>query len=140
MNAIQPPRPPLVPIEGRQSKRRPRRQPSRRHPHRAIAVEVTTKLAVQLLVSVVAVSTLVKLVPYQETQQEKLDEIRAEVKTTNRRVDRLQADFSRYFSPEQTANLMEEQSYKVDPTEIQIIWKQPETESVAESASDLATP
>ncbi len=109
-------------------RRRPLKSAQRlqkRHPYQGLAVETAAKLAVNLVLSAAAISTLLQLLPYQKTQQEKLQEIRAEVAKTEVRVNRLRSEFSRNFDPHQTKKLMEEMSYRVDPTQVQIVWKKP---------------
>ncbi|WP_199247447.1 hypothetical protein [[Phormidium] sp. ETS-05] len=132
MNAIQP-----SPNIGQPSPRR-RRRPlksaprlQKRHPYQGRAVETAAKLAVNLVLSAAAISTLVQLLPDQKTQQEKLQEIRAEVAKTEVRVNRLRSEFSRNFDPHQTKKLMEEMSYRVDPTQVQIVWKKPKAPTAA---------
>ena len=126
MNAIQP-----SPTIGQPSPRRRRsalksaQRLQKRHPYQGLAVETAAKLAVNLVISAAAISTLLQLMPYQKTQQEKLHEIRAEVAKTEVRVNRLRSEFSRNFDPHQTKKLMEEMSYRVDPYHVQILWKTP---------------
>lgn len=120
MNAIQPSRPPLQPVEPRRVAPQ-KRQRRRRHPYRILAVENTAKLAVNIVFSVLAVSALVQLVPYLYVQQEKLQEIRSEVNQVDGRVNRLRTDFSRYFDPQQAKSIMQEQSERVDPKQRQVI-------------------
>lgn len=119
MNAIQPSRPPLQPVE-------PRRTPQRksrncRRSHRSVALQTTAKLTVNVLISAAAVSALVKLLPYYSSQQEKLQEIRSEVNLTERRVSQLRTDFNRYFDPQQAKTIMQEQSNRVGPGQRPVI-------------------
>ena len=132
MNAIQP-----SPTIGQPSPRRRRRplkstpNQRKRHPYQGQAVENAAKLAVNLILSAAAISTLLQLLPYQKTQQEKLQDIRAEVAKTEVRVNRLRSEFTRNFDPHQTKKLMEEMSYRVDPTQVQIVWKKPKAPTAA---------
>ena len=118
MNAIQPSRPPLQPVETRRVHPRSHR---RRYSYRVMALENTAKLAVKILLSAAAVSALVKILPYQLSQQEKLGEIQTEVKLREGRVNRLQTDFSRYFDPQQAKSIMQEQSNRLDPGQRQVV-------------------
>lgn len=120
MNAIQPSRPPLQPVEPRRVVPQ-RKSRNRRHPYRSMAVQTTVKLTVNVLLSAAAVSALVKLLPYYQSQQEKLQEIQTEVKLTEGRVNRLRTDFNRYFDPQQTKNIMQEQSNRVNPGQRPVI-------------------
>ena len=108
-------------------RRRPRssvkRQP-RQNPNRAIAAETTAKLTVNLAISIVAISTLLQLLPSYKEQQQKLQEISHEVQRTEARVQRLRSEFSRNFDPQETQQIMQEQTELQDPQELQVIWKQ----------------
>lgn len=108
MNAIQPLRP-LQPVKPRRHHRRCRR------PYRFMALQTTAKLTVNVLLSAAAVSALVKLLPYYQSQQQKLQEIQTEVNMTEGRVDSLRTAFSRYFDPQQAKSIMQDQSNRVDP-------------------------
>jgi len=68
-----------------------------------MAIETTVKLAVNVVLSA-AVSGLVKLLPYQWSQQQKLWEIQTEVKVEGR-VNRLRTDFNRYFDPQKAKSV-----------------------------------
>lgn len=118
MNAIQQSQPHLQPSESRRVATRKRQQ---RHPYRAVAVETTAKLAVNVVLSAAAITALVQLLPYHMSQQTKLREINSEVKQTEKRVNRLQSDFSRYFDPRQAKTVMQEQSHRVDPSQRQVV-------------------
>ncbi len=113
MNALQP-RQPLETVAPLAPKRKTR-QRSRLHPYRGMALENTAKLVVNMALVVGAVSALVKLLPYNISQQAKLQEISTEVKQTESRVADLQTDFNRSFAPEQAKKIMAEQSSRVDP-------------------------
>ncbi len=121
MNAIQPSRPPLQLVEPQRVAPRKQRQ-QRRHRYRAIAIEATVKLLVNVGFSAVAIASVMQLLPDHLSQQVKLQEIQTEVKRTEKRVNRLRTDFSRYFDPQQAQSIMQEQTHKVDPTQRQIVW------------------
>jgi ribonuclease D len=121
MNAIEPSQPPQQPAPNRRIVPRTQRQ-QRRHPNRAIAIETTAKLAVNVVLSSAAIAALVQLLPYHLSQQAKLGEIREEVKRTEKRVNRLSNNFSRYFDPQQAKSVMQEQSHRVDPSQRQVVW------------------
>lgn len=130
MNAIQPSRPRLQPVPSRRESARTSRRTAKQRQrrlernaqNRAMAAEASAKIAVNVVLSLVAVSTLVNLLPSQRFTQDKLREIRSEVKLTETRVNRLRADFTRYFDPQQTPSNLVEQSYRVDPSKRQIIF------------------
>lgn len=121
MNAIEPSQSHLQPAPNSRIVPRTRRQ-QRRHPNRAIAIETTAKLAVNVVLSSAAIAALVQLLPYHLSQQAKLGEIREEVKRTEKRVNRLSNNFSRYFDPQQAKSVMQEQSHRVDPSQRQVVW------------------
>ena len=105
-------------------KRRSRRQPpSKTHPeHQWVATEITIKLAVNGILSVVALISLLKLIPYQWSQQARLKEVRVEVEETERRVSQLRDNFRHNFDPHQMKKVMEEQSPRLEPTQRRIFW------------------
>ncbi len=114
MNALPKPRQSLETVAPLAPKRKTR-QRSRLHPYRGIALENTAKLVVNMVLVAGAVSALVKLLPYNISQQAKLQEISTEVQQTESRVADLQTDFKRSFAPEQAKIIMAEQSSRVDP-------------------------
>lgn len=112
MNAIQQPTPPLKPEEPR---RIARKRKNRRHPYQTAARQTATKVVVNLLLTIVAGSAIIKLVPYYLSQQRQLQEIRSEVELAEGRVERLRTDFNRYFDPQQARSVMQEQSNRIEP-------------------------
>ena len=119
MNAIQPSRPPLQSVAVRRAPQRNQRH--YRSPHGVIALEITAKLVANVLLSAVAVTGTVQLLRYQWFQQARLGEIKAEVNSTQERVKRLQTDFNRYFDPQQSQSIMQEQSNRVATDQRRII-------------------
>ncbi len=116
MNALQQPRPPLETVEPRRAKpHRKIRQRRRSHPYQGMAIENTAKLVVNMVLVAGAVAALVKLLPYNISQQAKLKEISTEVKLTESRVAELQTEFNRSFDPQEAKKIMAEQSNRVDP-------------------------
>ncbi|MGA9383342.1 MAG: hypothetical protein WBV73_31645 [Phormidium sp.] len=120
MNAIQPSRPHLEPVQSPKVVRRKVRQ-LRTERTSTLALETTVKLAVNVIISGVAVSSLVHLLPYHQSIQTKLQEIRFEVKESEQRVNRLQTEYKRTSDPQQAKNIMREQSHLVDPARRQIV-------------------
>ncbi|HEY9641443.1 MAG TPA: hypothetical protein V6C57_13230 [Coleofasciculaceae cyanobacterium] len=123
MNALPrydyPPTPP-DPTPRKKVRRRPRRDP-----HQATIAETSFKLGVNAVLAIVAITALVRLVPYNLAQQTKLQEIRAEVSDLEGRVGQLRADLSRQFDPQQAMSVMREESMRVDPRQRQVIWLPP---------------
>jgi len=99
------------------------RQPQQRH--RALAYEITLKLAVNVLVSAAAIIALARLLPYNQAQESKLQELNATVKSTSDRVQRVRTEFSYYFDPHQARTIMQEQSDRIDPQRRPIVWTSP---------------
>lgn len=121
MNALQPSRPPLHPQPTRSTRPRSSRH-DRRRAYATLAFESATKAGITLVLSVVAISALAKIIPYYLMQQSRLEEMQSEVKLAEARVNRLQGSFERYFDPQQSRSVMQEQSYRFDPKQRRIIW------------------
>jgi len=94
MNAIQPSRPPLQPIPRRRVVPRPKRH-LRQRSYQVMALETTVKIGVNVVISVAAVTALVKLLPYHWSRQAKLQEINTELRQVEARVNTLKVEFSR---------------------------------------------
>jgi hypothetical protein len=93
--------------------------------YRAIAYETTAKLTVNIVLSIAAVGALFQLLPYRSSQEVKLQELQAAVKSTGSRVQQVQAKFSYYFDPSQARESMQELTGRIDPQRRQIVWKAP---------------
>jgi hypothetical protein len=126
MNALQQPRPPLQPIPKPRATPRPRRH-LRQRSYQVMALETTAKIGVNLLISAAAISTLTQLLPQHWLQQEKLREIRTNVKLTEERVNKLQSDFSRNFDPRQAKSIMQQQGYRFDPNQRPLLLTNPDS-------------
>lgn len=120
MNAIQTSRPTQQSLPTRRRVPRPKRHP-RRHSYSVVAGEITIKLLVNLILCSAAIAGLAQLLPYHLSQKAKLQEVRAEVERTQNRVDKLRNDFSQAFDPAQARQVMEKQSYRVDPNQLQVV-------------------
>jgi hypothetical protein len=128
MNAIQPVSVPLRSVEFRQSGRRNPRsiKPTTigylPRTHRAIAIETTLKLSINLALSGIAISALTQLVPYYLSGRDKLAQLEAEVEQTEVRVRQLRTQFSYYFDPQQAKTIMQQESNLTDPTQKRIVF------------------
>ncbi|MHC5934543.1 slr1601 family putative cell division protein [Nostoc sp.] len=120
MNAIQPSRPPLQPIEKRRVISRPKRH-LRQRSYQVMGLESTAKIAVNLVITAVAASAFAQLLSYQWLQQEKLREISTDVKLMEGHVNALQTEFSRNFDPQQTKTIMQQQGYRFDPSQRRVV-------------------
>ncbi|NJM71584.1 MAG: hypothetical protein HC862_15960 [Scytonema sp. RU_4_4] len=121
MNAFQPSRLPPQPVQQRRITPRPKRH-LRQRSYQVMALETTAKIAVNLVISTAAVSALTQLLPCHWSQQEKLRAIRIDVKQMEERVYSLQAEFSRNFDPRQAKMIMQEQGYRFDPNQRQVVF------------------
>jgi hypothetical protein len=106
----------------------PRSQPASQEglkpKHRAIALEASIKLVVNLAVSGLAVTALIHLLPYHKSGETKLQKLETEVQATESRVNRLRETFSQSFDPKQAKNIMQEESNLTDPTHMRVIFKE----------------
>lgn len=94
-----------------------RHQKQRLNSHIEQALEITFKITINGLLIFVAFSALNKLLPYHQSQQEKLAEINVEVEETQKRVNQLRERFNRNFDPSQSKKVMEKNTHKVDPNQ-----------------------
>jgi len=92
---------------------------------RAIALESSVKLTVNLLLAVIASTTIAKLVPYYQTQQEQLSTLQDSVSQAEKKNAELRDQFSRNFDPAQTSRIMQEQSGMGYPNQKKVIWTKP---------------
>lgn len=122
MNALKSPQPFLQVVEPVSIKSHQPVQRKRRRPHQVLAIETTAKLVINGVFILAGFSAMIRILPYQLSQQQRLQEIRAEVKLAEARVDRLRTDFSRSFDPQQTSSIMQSQGHRVDPSQRQIVW------------------
>jgi hypothetical protein len=91
-----------------------------------MALETTAKVTVNIVISAAAVSALVQLLPYHWLQQDKLREVRTEVKVMEGRVQNLQTEFSRNFDPSEAKSIMQQKSVRVDPNQRPVILMNPD--------------
>ena len=101
----------VIPLRPRQSKAS----------HWVVTAEVGAKVLVNGVLSAVAVTTLVNLLPHYLSQQAKLQEVQSEVQQTSAQVNQLQEEFIYTFDPQQARRVMQAQSGRVDPHQRQIV-------------------
>ena len=106
------------------SKRNQSRKLSTLRLHQQIELEVKIKLLVNGLLSIASIVAITKLVPYQLSQLEKLEDIRAKTAALETEVQQLRKDFTRNFDSHQTRKIMQEQSPFIAPNQRRIYWKQ----------------
>jgi hypothetical protein len=120
MNAFQPSRPPLQPVEKKRTVPRPKRR-LRQRAYQLMVLETTAKVAVNIVISAAAVSALVQLLPYHWSQQDKLRTVRTEVKVMEGRVQNLRTEFNRNFDPGEAKSIMQQKSFRFDPNQRPVI-------------------
>ncbi|WP_159787720.1 hypothetical protein [Sodalinema gerasimenkoae] len=131
------PRSSVTPQVRAPARRRPRRRPSpspqRRwgSVSRAVAVETGLQLAVNVAVSVVAITALAHLLPSYRASHQELDKLEEEVKITRSQVQILQGTFARYFDPTQVNRLIEEETQRLDPQRVPIVWREPTSDDAS---------
>lgn len=91
----------------------------------AIAVESSVKLTVNLLLAIVATTTIAKLVPHYKAQQARLSTLQTSVVDAELRNAELREQFDRNFDPAQAGRIMQEQSGMGYPNQKQVIWTEP---------------
>jgi hypothetical protein len=125
MNAFQPFQPTPPPEQQRRSVPRPKKH-LRQRSYQVMALETSAKITVNLVIITAALSALIQLLPYHWLQQDRLREIRTEVKLLEARVNNLRAEFSRNFDPSQANAIKKEQSYRLAPNQKQLIFINPD--------------
>ena len=106
---------------------------------RAFGWELTGRLTINLTITLVSLAALVKLVPYHQTQRQVLHELEASVATLQAHNQRLRNDFTRYFDPAQTSQVLQENGARESAQHVPIVWvdKMPPTAAAqAEAASE----
>jgi hypothetical protein len=134
MNALPSPRPTSQPPRTRRRVGSQSNQQRQQKQHRVVALETSLKLAVNGVLSAVAIVALIRMAPKISAQQAKLAEVQAEVKTTQVRVGRVSEDFNRYFDPRQAQAIMREQSDMIDPKQRTVVFDEPAKPSAVKSA------
>ena len=94
--------------------------------YRGITAEISLKLVLSWIITITAMGSLIKLVPYHLSQRAKLKELRIQVKETDARVAKLREQLNHNFDPQQTQSLMEQYSSLLAPNQSRIYWL-PET-------------
>ncbi|NET01299.1 MAG: hypothetical protein F6K62_09705 [Sphaerospermopsis sp. SIO1G2] len=132
MNAFQPEKPTFQPEKQGRSTPRPKKR-LRQRSYRILAVETSVKITVNLVIISAALSALSQLLPYHWLQQDKLREIRTEVKLMEGRVSNLESEFSRNFDPTQAHTIKQEESYRFTPGKRHLVIINPDIKNTEES-------
>ncbi|MGG6238467.1 hypothetical protein ACQ4N7_07475 [Nodosilinea sp. AN01ver1] len=103
-------------------RRQRRADPLRRLARHTVALELSARLGVNVLVLSVAAVSLGRLVPYLQTQVQQLEIARTELAEAEAANTRLRADFDRYFDPAQAGRVIQEQTGYRSRSERQVVW------------------
>ena len=87
----------------------------------SLVLESTVKLTVNVLLAVVATSTIAKLLPYYHQQKDELAALNQSISSLEKEHDGVWQDFSHNFDPEQSGRIMREQSGQEDPSRHPIV-------------------
>lgn len=107
------------------ARRRSRPQPSLQPEHRWVVAEIFFKLGLNGILIIGAIAALLRLLPYQQVQQARLEEVQMQVQETEKRVQELRMDFNRSFDPQESRKIMEEQTPRLSPNQRHIILTEP---------------
>ena len=118
------PLPPPPPV--RRSPRVPQRRRSSPLARRLAAYtpvfELSARLAVNSVITVASLMALGQIIPYIQTQANRLEQVNQAVETATTSQTKLRAEFDRYFDPAQASRLIQEYSGYRSPQERQIVW------------------
>lgn len=92
-------------------------------------LEVGAMIGVNAFVSLIAIVTIIKLLPHNATQRQQLQSIETEVTALDRRVQNLRKEFVQYFDPQQTRINKRQLSDRLDAGQRKIILTEPELTS-----------
>lgn len=87
----------------------------------SLVLESTVKLTVNILLGVIATSTIAKLLPYYQQQKVELDQLNQSILSLEKEHDGVWEDFSHNFDPEQSGRIMGEQSGQDNPSRHPIV-------------------
>lgn len=123
----------------RQKRYEHRKRAARSARFQALGWEMTGRLAVNLALTLVALSALVRLLPYYQTQRQVLREVETSVTAAQAQNRRLLTDFVRYFDPAQTSQLLQENGARESDRHVPVVWVDSlpsETEHPANTATN----
>ncbi|MBU6229254.1 MAG: hypothetical protein KGQ93_06140 [Cyanobacteria bacterium REEB459] len=108
-----------------QTRRASRRQINRQMAKFTPLLEVVARLSVSSFLALVSLSSLGQLIPYIYRQAHHLQDVRVALNAAEAANLQLKSDFSRYFDPAQTGDLIEEQSGYKYANQRPIVWIHP---------------
>jgi len=101
---------------------------------RGIALEMSILSSINLVVIAAASTAIVKLVPYNMVQQEKLNVLQTQVESLDHRVNALRQDFGRSFDPQRSLVNHRELGNRVAPGQRLVRFVDPQPERSPELA------
>ena len=107
------------------SRRRSRPRTSFKPEHQWVVAEILLKLGLNSVLLVAAIAALLRLWPYHQIQQAKLEQVKMQVQETEQRVAELRSDFNRSFDPRQSRKIMEEQTPRIGANQRRLILMAP---------------
>lgn len=119
MNALSTPEP----IRSRRPVSRPRRHPQRQR-QSVVALEIFVKVIANCIVSLAAITALIKLLPHHFSQYSKLNDIKQEVNVTEKRVQEIRDQLEYTLGTGSEDEIMTEQTGKKDPQKLPIVFKE----------------
>jgi hypothetical protein len=122
----------VAPNPALQSTPRTRVSANPAYAHRRQGLEVVTKLVTYSTLSIFGMITLVNSIAYGYSQRTKLQELAVEVQSTKVRAQKVNTNFIHAFDPQAKMNVMQENSYKVAPDQLQIFLVDPAQAQPAE--------
>lgn len=111
-----------------------RRAQNRSRANKDMALEVGAMMGVNAFFAVIALVTIVKLIPHNATQQEQLQSLESEVTALDNRVESLRKEFVQYFDPQQAQVNKRQLSDRLNAGQRKIILTPP---AVAEDTPSL---
>ncbi|MCW6037819.1 hypothetical protein K4A83_16290 [Spirulina subsalsa FACHB-351] len=121
MNALRKPVLPVEPIPQRRVVPLHHRRRSPRRSYGLVVAEMTVKFTVNGILSAAALMALGNLFPYYWAQQARLQELKLEIRETEKEVSQLQSKVNRSFDPSQARTLMKEQSAMLAPNQRRVV-------------------
>jgi hypothetical protein len=104
--------------------RKPRRRQSSaasQNVHQGLVFESTFKLGINILLSSVAIVSLLQLLSYHSTQKSKLEEINREVSKTEIRVNQLRENFNHDFASGAETKVRQKQNNLISPKQLRVV-------------------
>ncbi|MGB3693380.1 MAG: hypothetical protein WA865_10580 [Spirulinaceae cyanobacterium] len=119
MNALRSPEP--TPVKKRPLKTRRKKLPQRQ-PQGAIAAEIAVKVLANAILSVAAITALIKLLPHHFSQQSKFSDVKQEANRTEKRVQALREKLEYTLGTGNEDEVMNLQTGLKDPDKLPVVF------------------